>query len=63
MMGNITLEPEQFTLTITATKRELQELLDMVSQRLNDDKHTSGDNPVWGFLTSLECVLEGIDAK
>jgi hypothetical protein len=62
-MSNITLEAEEFTLTITASKRELQELSDMVSRRLNDDHHTRGDNPVWGFLTHLECVLEGIDAK
>jgi hypothetical protein len=62
-MSNITLEPEQFTLTITATKRELLELADIVSRRLNDDQNTSGDNPVWGFLTTLECVLEGLDTK
>lgn len=62
-MAKITLESEHFTLKITASRRELQELQDMVSQRLDDDKHTSGDNPVWGFLTNLECVLEGIDAK
>jgi hypothetical protein len=62
-MANITLEPKQFILTITATRRELQELQDMVSQRIDVDKHTSGDNPVWGFLTNLECVLEGIDKQ
>lgn len=62
-MAEITLEAEQFTLTIVATRRELQELQDMVSQRLDVDKHTSGDNPVWGFLTNLECILERIDAK
>jgi len=62
-MAKITLESDQFTLKITATKRELQELQDMVSRRLNDDHHTRGDNPVWGFLTNLECVLGGIDTK
>lgn len=62
-MAKITLESILFTLKITATRRELQELQDMVSQRLDVDKHTSGDNPAWGFLTNLECVLKGIDAK
>lgn len=62
-MATIALEPKEFTLKITATKRELQELADMVPQRLGADKHTSGDNPVWGFLTNLERVLEGIDGK
>lgn len=62
-MAKITLESDQFTLKITATRRELLELADMVSQRVEDDKHTSGDNPVWGFLTDLERILEGIDAK
>ena len=60
-MSNIRLEAKTFTLTITATKRELQELSDMVSRRLNDDHHTRGDNPVWDFMTNLERVLEGID--
>ena len=36
---------------------------DIASQRLDADNHTSRDNPVWGFLTNLECVLERIDAK
>jgi len=62
-MAKITLESDQFTLKITATRRELQELQYMVSQRVEDDKHTSGDNPVWGFLTNLECILERIDTK
>ena len=62
-MATITLEPKEFTLKITATRRELQELQDMVSQRLDADKHTSRDNPVWEFLTNLESVLEGIDSK
>ena len=62
-MSKITLESDQFTLKITATKRELLELADMVSQRLDSDKHTSGDNPVWGFLTDLDHVLEGIDKQ
>ena len=62
-MSKITLESDQFTLKITATKRELLELADMVSQRLDADKHTSGDNPVWGFLTDLDHVLEGIDKQ
>lgn len=62
-MAKITLESEEFTLKITATKRELLELADMVSQRLDADRYTSGDNPAWGFLTNLECILEGIDAK
>jgi hypothetical protein len=61
-MTKITLEAEEFTLTITASKRELLELADMVSRRLNDAA-PDADNPVWGFLTNLECVLEGIDAK
>ena len=62
-MATITLEPKEFTLKITASKREMQELQSMVSQRLDEDKHTSGDNPVWGFLTHLETVLEGIDKQ
>lgn len=62
-MAKIVLESEQFTLKITATRRELQELEDMVSQRLDADKHTSGDNPVWDFLTNLESVLAGIYAN
>lgn len=56
----ITLTPNNYTVTIIATKRELQELSYVVGKYLEDEYHTSGDNPAWNFMKELDTTLESI---
>lgn len=56
----ITLTPNDYTLTIRASKRELQELSYVVDKYLEAEYHTSGDNPAWKFMKELDAILEKI---
>jgi hypothetical protein len=55
---NIELTSEVYALKIGASKRELQELSYIVSKYIEDESHTSGDNPAWSFMKKLNSVLE-----
>lgn len=54
---NIELTSEVYALKISASKREFQELSYVVSKYIEDENHTSGDNPAWSFMKELETVL------
>ncbi len=54
----IALHPSTYGLTINATKRELQELSYVLDKYLEDEHHTSGDNPAWKFMKELAATLE-----
>ena len=46
----ITVKPENYHIEATATKRELQELESVLDKYIEENRHTSGDNPAWGFM-------------
>lgn len=54
----ITLTANEYNLTIRATKRELQELSCTLDRYLEDEQHTSGDNPAWKFMKELAATLD-----
>lgn len=54
----ITLTANEYNLTIRATKRELQELSCALDRYLEDEQHTSGDNPAWKFMKELAATLD-----
>lgn len=56
----IALHPSTYGLTINTTKRELQELSYVLDKYLEDEHHTSGDNPAWKFMKELAATLEKI---
>jgi hypothetical protein len=54
----IYLSASTYSLTINATKRELQELSCVLDRYLEDEHHTSGDNPAWKFMKELAATLD-----
>jgi hypothetical protein len=41
------------TMTTTGTPRDFQELECILDRYLEEDKHTSGDNPAWHFILEM----------
>lgn len=56
----INLSASTYSLKINATKRELQELSCALDRYLEDEHHTSGDNPAWKFMKELAATLDKI---
>lgn len=54
----ITLHPNTYSLAINATKRELQELSCALDRYLEEEHHTSADNPAWKFMKELAATLD-----